>query len=153
MYTLEEFGQMVGDKPRMDAYMEAISRTVRPGDVVVDLGCGVGVFALLACRAGAKKVYAIEGSEIILWGKQLAAANGFSERIEFLRGDSRQMELPERANVIVSDVRGSLPLYGEAVDSIADARRRFLAPGGIQIPESDALFAAIVEAGKSYDAI
>jgi SAM-dependent methyltransferase len=153
MYTLEEFGQMVGDKPRMDAYVEAISRTVRQGDVVVDLGCGVGVFALLACRAGARKVYAIEGSEIILWGKQLAAANGFSEKIEFMRGDSRQMELPERANVIVSDVRGSLPLYSEAVDSIADARRRFLAPGGIQIPESDTLFAAIVEAGKSYDAI
>jgi protein arginine N-methyltransferase 1 len=119
----------------------------------VDIGCGVGVFALLACHAGARKVYAIEGSEIVLWGKQLAAANGFADKIEFLRADSRQIKLPERANVLVSDVRGSLPLYGEAIESIEDARQRFLVPGGIQIPESDTLFAAIVEAGKTYEEI
>jgi protein arginine N-methyltransferase 1 len=153
MYNLEEFGQMIADKPRIEAYIKAISRAVRPGDVVVDIGCGVGVFALLACRAGARKVYAIEGSEIILWGKQLAAANGFSDRIEFLRADSRQIQLPERANVLVSDVRGSLPLYGEAIESIEDARLRFLIPGGIQIPQVDTLYAAIVESEKTYEEI
>ena len=137
----------------MDAYVEAISRAVRPGDAVVDIGCGVGVFALLACQAGARRVYAIEGSEIVHWGKQLAEANGFADKIVFLRGDSRQIDLPERVNVLVSDVRGSLPLYGEAIDSIADARKRFLLPGGIQIPKSDTLYAAIVEAGKTRDEI
>jgi protein arginine N-methyltransferase 1 len=153
MYSLDDFGQMIGDKTRVEAYIAAISRAVRPGDVVVDIGCGVGVFALLACRAGARKVYAIEGSDVVQWGKQIAAANGFGERIEFLQKDSRQVELAERANVIVSDIRGSLPLFGEAIESIEDARKRMLAPGGIQIPQLDVLYAAIVDSGKTYEEI
>jgi protein arginine N-methyltransferase 1 len=153
MYTLDDFGRMIADKPRMEAHIAAIVRAVRPGDVVVDIGCGVGMFALLACRAGARKVYAIESSEMVRWGKQFAAANGFTEKIEFLQGDSRHMKLPERANVIVSDIRGALPLFGNAIESIEDARKRFLAPGGIQIPQVDRLYAAIVETSKMYDEI
>jgi protein arginine N-methyltransferase 1 len=153
MYSLDELGQMIADNARTAAYAEAIARAVRPGDVAVDIGCGVGVFALLACQAGAKRVYAIEAADVVRWGKQLAAANGFSEKIEFLRGDSRQINLPERANVLISDLRGTLPFFSDAIASIEDARERFLAPGGIQIPQSDTLYAAIVDAANSYAAI
>ena len=48
MYSLEQFASMFADKVRMDAYSAAIERSVRPGDVVVDLGCGPGIFAFLA---------------------------------------------------------------------------------------------------------
>lgn len=111
MYLLDEFGDMIADKVRFGAYADAIGRAVRPGYVVVDVGCGPGIFALLACRAGAKRVYAIDGGDIIHLARQLAAANGFTDRIEFLHGDSRQMQLPERSDVVVSDVRGALPLF------------------------------------------
>jgi len=56
MYSLDEFGDMTADSLRFAAYSEAIQKAVRPGDIVVDLGCGPGIFALLACRAGAKRV-------------------------------------------------------------------------------------------------
>lgn len=95
MYLLDEFGDMIADKSRFGAYADAIQRAVRPGDVVVDLGCGPGIFALLACRAGAKRVYAIDAGEVIHFARQLAAANGFADRIEFFHGDSRQIELAE----------------------------------------------------------
>jgi len=153
MYSLDDYGQMIADDARTHAYAEAIAKAVRRGDVAVDIGCAVGVFALLACRAGARRVYAIESSAILEWGKRLAAANGFSDRIVFLRGDSRQIDLPERVNVVISDLRGALPFFGDAIDSIQDARQRFLAPGGIQIPQRDTLFAAIADAAKSYEAI
>jgi protein arginine N-methyltransferase 1 len=150
MYLLEEFGDMIADKARFGAYADAIARAVRPGDVVVDLGCGPGIFALLACRAGAKRVYAIDAGEVIHFARQLAAANGFADRVEFLHGDSRQVQLPERANVLVSDVRGALPLFAEALSSIEDGRERFLREGGVQIPLRDTIYAAIVETPEFY---
>jgi protein arginine N-methyltransferase 1 len=150
MYLLDEFGDMIADKARFAAYADAIERAVRPGDVVVDLGCGPGIFALLACRVGAKRVFAIDAGEVIDFGRQLAIANGFAERIEFLHGDSRQIQLPERANVLVSDVRGALPLFSEAIPSIEDARERFLVKGGVQIPQRDTIYAAIVETPEFY---
>lgn len=150
MYSLDQFALMFADKLRMDAYSAAIARCVRPGDAVVDLGCGPGVFALLACKAGARRVYAIDLDSVVDFGRQLAAANGFSDQVIFMRGDSRQIHLPERVNVIVADVRGVVPLSSHAVDTLEDARDRFLAPGGHLIPSCDTLYAAVVELPTQY---
>jgi type I protein arginine methyltransferase len=150
IYSLQAYGKMIEDTARFGAYVEAIAEVVRPGDTVVDLGSGPGVMALLACRAGARRVYAIEMSDTIEVGRQLAAANGFADRIVFLHGDSRKLELPERARVVVSDLRGTLPLFGSALASLEDARQRFLEPGGILIPQKDTLLASLVEAPETY---
>lgn len=150
MYSLEQFASMFSDKVRMDAYSAAIAYSVRPNDAVIDLGCGPGIFALLACKAGARRVYAIDVNGVVDFGRQLAAANGFSEKIIFMRGDSRQMHLPERVNVIVSDVRGVLPLFSNAIDTVQDARDRFLAEGGHLLPSRDTLYVAIVELPDAY---
>jgi type I protein arginine methyltransferase len=150
MYLLDEFGDMIADQARFGAYADAIERAVRPGDVVVDLGCGPGIFALLACRAGAKRVYAIDAGEVIHFAQQLAVANGFADRIEFIHEDSRQFQIAERAHVVVSDVRGALQLFADALPSIEDARERFLIKGGIQIPHRDTIYAAIVETPEFY---
>ena len=149
-YSLDQFGQMLGDKVRMDAYSAAIARAVRPNDAVLDLGCGPGVFALLACKAGARAVYAIDENGVVEFGRHLAAVNGYSDRIHFMRGDSRQIHLPERVNVIVSDLRGVLPLYSHVVGTLEDARARFLAEGGRLIPERDVLCVAVVQLAKPY---
>jgi type I protein arginine methyltransferase len=151
MYSLHDYGNMIGDRGRTDAYAKAIANSVRPGDAVVDIGCGSGMFALLACRAGARRVYAIEADGIIQVARWLAADNGLADRIEFIQNDSRRVELSERVNVIVSDVRGALPFLGPAIPSIEDARQRFLAPGGILIPERDVLRAAVVDVKEFYE--
>lgn len=153
MYLLDEFGDMIADQVRTGAYAEAINRAVRPGDVVVDVGCGPGILALLACRAGAKRVYAIEAGDIIHLARQIAARNGFADRIEFLHGDSRHIQLPERADVVVSDLRGALPLFDDALPAVEDARVRFLKGGGAQIPQRDTLYAAVVDAPDYYKRI
>ena len=83
MYSVREFGHMISDATRLKAYEKAIARGVRAGDLVAEIGCGPAVFAVLACQAGAKCVYAIETKGIIDAAKQIAAANGFAERIQF----------------------------------------------------------------------
>src|SRR6266849_4368376 len=150
MYSLRDYGGMIADSKRFEAYRKAIAKAVQPGDAVLEIGCGPGVFALLACQAGARKVYAIDSEEVVHFARELAALNGFAERIEFIESDSRKAHLPERANVIVSDIRGSLPFFGHAIATIEDARQRFLAPRGRLIPQRDILKAALIEAGDFY---
>src|SRR6266436_3552707 len=150
MYSLHDYGDMIADRARFEAYGKAIEEAVRPGDAVLEIGCGPGVFALLACRAGARKVYAIDSEEIVHFARELADANGFADRMEFIQSDSRKVQLPEAVNVIVSDIRGSLPFFGHAIASIEDARKRFLAPGGRLIPQRDTLKAALIDAREFY---
>ena len=110
-YSTSSHGWMVADGARTNAYARAIAKTVRPGDVVLDIGAGTGLFAILACRSGARRVYAVERDDIIEVARQNAAANGCAESIEFLHASSTEISLPECANVIVSDLRGALPFY------------------------------------------
>jgi protein arginine N-methyltransferase 1 len=150
MYSLNDYGRMIADNERFAAYEKAIAKAVRPGDVVLEIGCGPGAFAFLACQAGARKVYAVDSEEIVHFARELGTANGFVERIEFIQADSRKLQLPEGVNVIVSDVRGALPFFGHGIAAIEDARKRHLLPGGRMIPQRDTLKAAIIEAGDFY---
>ncbi|HEV2837421.1 MAG TPA: class I SAM-dependent methyltransferase [Pyrinomonadaceae bacterium] len=153
MYSLHFYGQMLADAPRVDAYAAALRQAVTPDSVVLDLGCGPGVFAMLACQLGARRVYAIEPDNVINIAREAAAANGFADRIEFFQSLSTDVTLPEPATIIISDLRGVLPFYQGHIPAIIDARRRLLAPGGVLIPRSDVLWAAVVETPERYDEI
>jgi protein arginine N-methyltransferase 1 len=85
MYSIADYGAMIADHGRMDAFVRALGRAVKPGAVVVDIGTGTGIFALLACRFGARRVYAIEPSDAIQVAREIAAANGCADRIEFIQ--------------------------------------------------------------------
>lgn len=152
-YTIRGHGAMLADRVRMDAYAAALEQVVRPGCVVLEIGTGTGMMALLACRLGARKVYAVEPGDAIHLGRAVARAAGFADRIAFLQDVSTRVELPERADVVVSDLRGVLPTFERHIASIADARDRLLAPGGVLVPRTDTLFAAPVEAGADHRAI
>jgi protein arginine N-methyltransferase 1 len=150
MYTLQDYGKMLADRVRMEAYLEALRRAVFPGCVVIDLGAGPGIFSLYACRWGARRVYAIEPDQSIQLARELAAANGFGDTLVAIEDYSSNLTLPERADVIISDLRGVLPLFGRSIASIIDARDRFLSNGGTLIPLHDVLWAGIVSVPEFY---
>ena len=153
MYSVYFYGRMLADTPRLRAYVEALKRTVKPGAVVLDLGCGPGFFALLACQLGARRVYAVEPDDVIQIAREAATANGCTEKIEFFQDFSTEITIPEPADIIVSDLRGVLPWYETNIPSIIDARTRLLANGGVLIPRRDVLWASVVEASERYDEI
>src|SRR5215475_512339 len=151
MYSISMYGFMIADNARMDAYSEALRRAVNPDSVVIDIGAGTGVFALLACQFGARHVYAIEPADAIQVAREIAAANGYADRIECVQKLSTEVTLPEKADVIISDIRGKLPFLGRHISSIADARARLLKPGGTLISRRDDVWAAVVEAEETYN--
>ena len=150
MYTLAEHASMIADVIRIDAYASALRHAVHPDSIVADIGAGVGIFSLLAARFGARTIYAIEPEDAIDVGRAVAAASGLSDRIHFMQSRSTDTVLPERATIIVSDMRGALPFFERHLPAIADARHRLLAEGGVLIPRRDRLWGAIVEAPDVY---
>jgi type I protein arginine methyltransferase len=153
MYSVSGYGKMIRDAQRMEAYVSAMRQVVKPESVVVDLGSGPGLFALLACQMGAKRVYAIEPDNVIEVARQGAIANGYQERLVCIQDYSTRVTLPEQADIIISDLRGILPWYQQHLPSIMDARRRLLKPEGILIPQRDVLWATLVEAPDTYSDI
>ncbi len=150
MYSLADHAAMVADATRVGAYLRALEQTVTPGCIVADIGTGVGIFALLAARLGAGHVYAIEPGDAIHVAEKIARNNGFDKRIRFIKDVSTAISLDCRADIVVSDLHGVLPLFENHLQSVIDARERLLAPGGTLIPAKDRIFAAPVEAEDLY---
>lgn len=153
MYSLADHGKMVADSVRLEAYDRTIQQTVKPGDTVIDIGSGTGVFALSAAKYGAGRIYAIEPGHVIQLAREIAADNGYQARIEFIQKPIKKVSINRRADVIISDLRGILPLFGQHIPAIIHARRNLLAPGGILIPKRDEIWAAIVTAPELYSRI
>ena len=135
---------------RMHAYRQAIYKTVRPGDVVLDVGCGSGILGLFACQAGARRVYAIERSEIVSVASQIAKANGFADRIVYLNKDIKDVQLDEKADVIVSELISKGVIGQNMAEVIGWCRDHLLKPGGRILPEQVELFVAPVEDNEIY---
>lgn len=125
---------MTEDKLRSEAYKDAIHAVVKD-KIVVDIGTGGD--ALLACycaAAGAKRVYAIEVLEDAFESaRREIERQGFGHIIELVRGDSQKVDLPELADVCVSEIIGTIGSSEGVVPVLADARR-FLRPSGTMIP-------------------
>src|SRR5437588_4626606 len=111
---------MLSDYVRTATYREAIGRHVRD-KTVVELGCGSGVLACFAARAGARRVYAIEETAIIEVAREIVRRNGFADRIELIHANSTLATIPEQADVVYSEIIGNDPLAERVLPSTQDA--------------------------------
>lgn len=150
-YSLESYGVMMLDGVRLPAYVEALRQHVKSGMVVADLGAATGVLSLLACKLGAARVYAIDPDISIEVARESALANGYGDRITCIAKLSTEVKLPEKVDLIVSDMRGSLPLLDFHLPTIKDARERFLKPDGRLIPAKDVMRCAPVDFAAAYE--
>ena len=119
---------------------------VRPGHVVLDLASGTGIMGLLACVAGASRVYSIEMGGMIAVAREVARANGYGDRVSFIKGFSTRVDLPEKIDVVVADQIGNFGFNAGVIEYFADARRRFLKPEGVTLPLRMDLMLAPVDA-------
>ncbi|MCB9598126.1 MAG: 50S ribosomal protein L11 methyltransferase [Sandaracinaceae bacterium] len=113
---------MVRDAARVDAYRVALLEHAR-GRTVLDLGAGTGLLSMLAARAGARRVYAIEGSSTADLAAELFARNGLEDRVTLIRGLSTEVDLPERCDLVVHEIFDTDPLAEDVLRYTLDARR------------------------------
>jgi predicted RNA methylase len=92
-------------------------------------------------RAGARRVYAVEASDIAAVAARVFEANGVTDRVTLVPGWSRQIEPPERADLLVAEVIGNEPLEEEIPETTLDARRRLLKRGARLVPHALELLA------------
>jgi precorrin-6B methylase 2 len=136
---------MIRDRVRTEAFRRAIEAAVKPGDVVLDVGAGTGILSLLAARAGASKVYAVEQTSIATLARELVASNGLGEIVEVIQGDIADVELPEEVDVLVSEWLGGFGIDEGMLVPVLVARDRWLKPGGVIIPAVVVASTALVE--------
>jgi protein arginine N-methyltransferase 1 len=125
---------MLNDKRRTLSFLMGIQEVVQPGDVVLDIGTGTGILAMAAVRAGARHVYAIEASGIGKLANAVFKANGLTDRITLIEGWSTQINLPERADVLVSEMIGNEPMAENTLEITTDAMKRLIKPEARLIP-------------------
>lgn len=148
---VDEHREYLADHARIDAFRNALKSTVRPGDVGLDLASGTGILGLLACQAGAARVYAIESGDIATVATALARENGFADRITIINEHSSRATLPERVDFVVTDMAGRFGFEAGLFELMRDARRRFLKPGGRIIPRAVSLWVAPVDSNDVRD--
>jgi protein arginine N-methyltransferase 1 len=142
---------MLVDSVRTSAFHDAIMRIVRAGDVVLDIGTGTGVLAMFAARAGARRVYAIEQGPVIDLARRVVDANGLQDRVTFIEGLSTEVDLPEPADVLITETVGNAGVDEGILVWVADATERLLVPKPRLIPLRMILEVALVDIRRDFD--
>lgn len=115
----------------------------------MDVGCGTGILSMFAAQAGAKHVYAIDCSSIIVQAQKIIEKNGFADKISMIRGKVEEIELPDNVknvDIIVSEWMGYFLLYESMLDTVLYARDKWLIPNnGIIFPDKAVLYLTAIE--------
>lgn len=131
-FSLTAHVNMNSDVHRNTLYGKAIAGLVKPGDVVMDLGAGLGMLGFLAASQQTT-VHFVEPEQLVEIPRQVAAAHGF-EQCHFHRAKVEDLPDIGPVDVITSVFTGNFLLTEDLLPSLFNARDRFLAPGGRLIP-------------------
>ncbi len=141
---------MLADEQRNEAYRRAIEKAVGADSLVLDIGTGSGLLAMMAARAGASRVVACESSALLAdAARQIVADNGLDAVIEIVNKKSNALTvgeyLPAPATVVVSEIFDA-GLLGEGVlPTMRHATQHLAAPDAMVIPAAATVHVLPVE--------
>ena len=130
---------MLNDTSRNKFYDDAIALAA-PGKIVVDIGTGTGILSILAARAGAKKVYAVEQDQARAeYSRAMFERVGLGNVIEIVHDDFLNTNIP--ADIYVSETINT-QIFGEGVLEIAEHARKH---GGTFLPSKFEITAEVYD--------
>ncbi|KAI3377355.1 hypothetical protein L3Q82_008559, partial [Scortum barcoo] len=149
--------EMLKDKVRTESYRDFMYRNpeVFRDKVVLDVGCGTGILSMFAARSGAKKVIAVDQSEIIYQAMDIVRSNQLEDKITLIKGRIEDISLPvEKVDIIISEWMGYFLLFESMLDSVLYARDLYLADTGSVYPDlCNISLAAVGDTQKHQDRI
>jgi type I protein arginine methyltransferase len=125
--------RMLADRVRVDTYHEAISRHVKPGSAVIDLGTGTGILALFASKQDPRIVYALDHSEFIGVARAIGSQNGVTN-IDYISSNSRDFTPNEKVDLVIHEQIGDELFTENMLENLLDLKRRVLKPEGKILP-------------------
>ncbi|GAM27385.1 hypothetical protein SAMD00019534_105600 [Acytostelium subglobosum LB1] len=155
-FDLNVHDVMLKDTTRTLAYKNAIEQNQIDfkNKIVMDVGAGTGILSMFAAKCGAARVYAIEASPMAIYTERLVEANGLSDiitvinkRVENLDDDDFVDDI-KKVDIIISEWMGFYLLHESMLESVLDARDRWLAPNGIIFPTTGNIMIAPVNLNK-----
>ena len=145
---IDYYVSLLRDPYRIEQFRLAIQEVVQPGDLVAEVGSGLGTFAFFAAEAGAGKVYAIDGGDIRTLLPRLVAENGYEEQIEVIGKLAHQVVLESRVDVLITEDFSNLFLDSALEQLLQWPRRSLLRAGGTIIPAKARLYFAPVDCSR-----
>ena len=140
--SLDIHRRMLADQRRLDVYRSAIEEVLKPGDVVIDAGCGSGVLACMAACAGATRVFAVDNSDILALTREVVHRSDLEATVRCVRSDIRTFEAPEPVDVIVTETFGAFALAEGSLHDLSACQATNLKPNGVVIPNAITLYLA-----------
>ncbi|MFW9956266.1 MAG: 50S ribosomal protein L11 methyltransferase, partial [Candidatus Thorarchaeota archaeon] len=137
---------LLGQKTRLAKFNKAIREIVKSNDYVVDIGTGSGVLAIMAAKAGADKITAIDiNGESLNYAKKAAELNGVLDKIDFIEGHFSDFIPDVRADVVICEMLSSILLVEQQVPASYHAIENILKPNGTIIPQNATIYIVPVE--------
>jgi len=148
---IEYHRTLIADTVRNEAFFAALTRAIVPGKTVVaDIGAGSGLLGLMASKLGAKEVFLFETAEVAGVAAKVLKRNRV-RNCHLIPCHSTEFDGRVGADVIVSETLGNYALEENIVDTLKDACRRFLKPGGRVMPRAIAQYVAPVVSPRFDD--
>lgn len=145
--------EMLNDEQRNAAFEQALSNAITPDTVVLDIGSGTGLLAMMAARAGAKQIFTCEMVPALAeLARETVERNGLADRIVTLGNKSMSLvigkHMMRKANLLVTETVDCGLLAEGIVASIAHARANLLTEDAQIIPCGATVYAMVVESPR-----
>ncbi|KAJ5080650.1 arginine methyltransferase 1-related [Anaeramoeba ignava] len=143
--------ELLKDSVRVTAFQNAIleNRHLFEGKIVLDIGCGVGIYSLFAAYAGAQLVIGVDSSAIITQTEEIIQKNGYSDLIKLIKSPIEELDhLPngiEKVDIIICEWMGYCLYYENMLPNLIYARDKWLKDDGIMFPNQIQLFISAIE--------